>query len=189
MSYPHLGNNKQFLLLLGISALGDTTTVSSNTPVLLLAPTIEAKDYEGIVVDDEFKSKGNSVNLKATSLFRVREVGFNEDGSEKVEVKSISPSKSIEFIRHFLQKTAKTLKEVRVSSDNEAKFLSQAGVKLKIGHVDLEGENLKEIKAEKFDQDDSLDIVFLVNQSIDEYSILEYEIVQDNSVNITLVFE
>lgn len=187
--FPNLGNNKSLLLLLAIHATGETATVSTNTPILLLAPTLKSKDYEGIVVDSDFKSKGSSVNLNTTSSFKVREIGFNEDGSEKVEEKAISPSKSIEFIRHFLQKTGKVLKEVRVSSDNEAKFLSQAGIKLKIGHVDLEGENLKEIKAEKFDQDDSLDIVFLVNQSIDEYSILEYEIVQDNSVNITLVFE
>lgn len=178
--FPNLGvNHIQMVLLLAIHASTESQRVEANTPIILLGPNLGSPDFTGIVVDSSFTSKDRSTELLTSATLTIA------DETPRV----ISPLKSIPFIRNFLQKKGKTLKQVKVTCDNEDKFLQQAAVSLKIGEVDLENTPLKEIDAEPISPTKSKDIVFEVNTQISEYSTIEYEIVEGNSVKVSLVFE
>lgn len=177
--FPNL-SNIQLVLLLAIKASTESQRVEANTPIILLGPNLGSPDFTGIVVDSSFTSKDRSTELLTSATLTM---------IADEEPKVISPQKSIPFIRNFLQKKGKTLKQVKVTCDNEDKFLQQCAVKLKIGEVDLENTPLKEIDAEPISPTKSKDIVFEVNTQISEYSTIEYEIVEGNSVKVSLVFE
>jgi len=177
--FPNL-SNIQLVLLLAIKASTESQRVEANTPIILLGPNLGSPDFTGIVVDSSFTSKDRSTELLTSATLTM---------IADEEPKVISPQKSIPFIRAFLQKKGKTLKQVKVTCDNEDKFLQQAAVSLKIGEVDLENTPLTEIDAEPISPTKSKDIVFEVNTQISEYSTIEYEIVEGNSVKVSLVFE